>query len=139
MARIEKQLTRLTQREDKIHLAMAEAAADHAKVLELNGQLREIVDEREMLELEWLAAAEIVSVPAPPSTPASFPVPGRIRSSPSLISRRPPPWLMAMPQLGRTRRTQRKARQRGRNQAVSPVRIRTSRAPSPSVSTDSTG
>ncbi|KQZ90314.1 glycerophosphodiester phosphodiesterase [Phycicoccus sp. Root563] len=60
MARIEKQLTRLTQREDKIHLAMAEAAADHAKVLELNGQLREIVDERENLELEWLAAAEIV-------------------------------------------------------------------------------
>ncbi len=60
MARIEKQLTRLTQREDKIHLAMAEAAADHAKVLELNGQLREIVDERETLELEWLAAAEIV-------------------------------------------------------------------------------
>ena len=60
MARIEKQLTRLTQREDKIHLAMAEAAADHAKVLELNGQLREIVDERETLELEWLASAEIV-------------------------------------------------------------------------------
>ncbi len=60
MARIEKQLTRLTQREDKIHLAMAEAAADHAKVLQLNGQLREIVDERETLELEWLAAAEIV-------------------------------------------------------------------------------
>ncbi len=60
MARVEKQLTRLTQREDKIHLAMAEAAADHAKVLELNGQLREIVDERETLELEWLAAAEIV-------------------------------------------------------------------------------
>ncbi|MGA8978391.1 MAG: ABC transporter ATP-binding protein, partial [Pedococcus sp.] len=60
MARVEKQLTRLTQREDKIHLAMAEAAADHAKVLELNGQLREIVDERETLELQWLAAAEIV-------------------------------------------------------------------------------
>ena len=60
MARIEKQLTRLTQREDKIHLAMAEAAADHAKVLQLNSQLREIVDERETLELQWLAAAEIV-------------------------------------------------------------------------------
>ena len=60
MARVEKQLTRLAQREEKIHLAMAEAAADHAKVLELNSQLREIVDERETLELEWLAAAEIV-------------------------------------------------------------------------------
>jgi ATPase subunit of ABC transporter with duplicated ATPase domains len=60
MARIEKQLTRLAQREDKVHAAMAEAATDHAKVLELNGQLREIVDEREALELEWLAAAEVV-------------------------------------------------------------------------------
>ena len=60
MARIEKQLTRLGQREEKLHAAMAAAATDHAKVLELNGQLREIVDEREALELEWLAAAEVV-------------------------------------------------------------------------------
>ncbi|QGN59124.1 ABC-F family ATP-binding cassette domain-containing protein [Nostocoides sp. HKS02] len=60
MARIEKQLARLGEREERIHAAMAEAATDHAKVLELNGQLRDIVDEREVLELEWLAAAEIV-------------------------------------------------------------------------------
>jgi hypothetical protein len=39
---------------------MAEAATDHARVLELNGQLRDVVNEREELELEWLAAAEIV-------------------------------------------------------------------------------
>jgi ATPase subunit of ABC transporter with duplicated ATPase domains len=60
MARVEKQLARLAQREDRIHAEMAESATDHAKVLTLNGQLREIVDEREALELEWLAAAEIV-------------------------------------------------------------------------------
>ena len=60
MARVEKQLARLAQREDRIHAEMAESATDHAKVLTLNGQLREIVDEREGLELEWLAAAEIV-------------------------------------------------------------------------------
>lgn len=60
MARVEKQLARLAQREDRIHAEMAESATDHAKVLALNGQLREIVDEREGLELEWLAAAEIV-------------------------------------------------------------------------------
>ncbi len=60
MARIEKQLARLTEREERIHAAMAEAATDHAKVLELNGQLRAIVDERESLELEWLTAAEVV-------------------------------------------------------------------------------
>jgi ABC transport system ATP-binding/permease protein len=29
-------------------------------VLELNRQLREVVDEREALELDWLAAAEVV-------------------------------------------------------------------------------
>ena len=60
MARIEKQLTRLGEREERIHAAMADAATDHAKVLELNRQLREVVDEREALELDWLAAAEIV-------------------------------------------------------------------------------
>jgi ATPase subunit of ABC transporter with duplicated ATPase domains len=60
MARVEKQLARLAQREDRIHAEMAASATDHAKVLALNTQLREIVDEREGLELEWLAAAEIV-------------------------------------------------------------------------------
>jgi ATP-binding cassette subfamily F protein uup len=59
MARIEKQLARLAEREERIHTAMAEAANDHAKVLELNGQLRAVVDEREGLELEWLSAAEV--------------------------------------------------------------------------------
>ena len=60
MARVERQLARLAEREERIHASMAEAATDHARVLELNGQLREVVDEREELELEWLAAAEIV-------------------------------------------------------------------------------
>jgi ATPase subunit of ABC transporter with duplicated ATPase domains len=60
MARIEKQLARLGEREERIHAAMAAAATDHAKVLELNAQLREVFDEREALELEWLAAAEVV-------------------------------------------------------------------------------
>ena len=60
MARIEKQLARLAEREERLHTAMVEAATDHAKVLELNRQLREIVDEREALELEWLAAADVV-------------------------------------------------------------------------------
>lgn len=59
MARIERQLSRLAEREERIHAAMAQAATDHAKVLELNGQLREVVDEREGLELQWLAAAEV--------------------------------------------------------------------------------
>ena len=60
MARVERQLSRLAERETRVHDAMAEAAADHARVLELNRELRAIVDERETLELEWLEAAELV-------------------------------------------------------------------------------
>lgn len=60
MARVERSLSRLAERESRVHDAMAAAATDHARVLELNHELRDIVDEREGLELEWLAAAEIV-------------------------------------------------------------------------------
>ena len=60
MARVEKQLTRLAQREERIHAAMTEHVSDHAKVLELNQELREVVDEREVLELEWLEAADVL-------------------------------------------------------------------------------
>ena len=60
MARVEKSLQRLAEREERVHAAMAEAASDHARALELNRELREIVDEREVLELEWLEAAEVV-------------------------------------------------------------------------------
>jgi ABC transport system ATP-binding/permease protein len=60
MNRVERALGKLATREERLHEQMAAAAADHAKVLELNDTLRAIVDEREALELEWLAAAEIV-------------------------------------------------------------------------------
>ena len=55
------QLSRLAEREQRLHDAMAEAAADHQRALELNRELRAVVDEREGLELEWLEAAELVS------------------------------------------------------------------------------
>ncbi|WP_353951124.1 ABC-F family ATP-binding cassette domain-containing protein [Knoellia sp. S7-12] len=58
MSRVEKQLSKLATREARIHAAMAEHVSDHAKVLELNQELREVVDEREVLELEWLEAAD---------------------------------------------------------------------------------
>jgi ABC transport system ATP-binding/permease protein len=60
MARVEKQLARLAQREERLHAAMLASATDHEKVLGLNRELREIVDEREVLELEWLEAAELL-------------------------------------------------------------------------------
>ena len=58
MAKVERQLARLAEREDRLHAAMAASATDHERVLQLNRELREIVDEREVLELQWLEAAE---------------------------------------------------------------------------------
>jgi ABC transport system ATP-binding/permease protein len=60
LSRIDRQLSRLSAQEDKIHAEMAAKAADHAAVLSLNTTLRSIVDERETLELEWLSVAEAI-------------------------------------------------------------------------------
>ena len=60
LIRIERQLSRISAQEDRIHLEMAAKAADHTAVIGLNDKLRAIVDERETLELEWLSVAENV-------------------------------------------------------------------------------
>ncbi len=60
LARVERALARLAEREERVHAEMAARATDHAAVLALNDRLREIVDEREELELAWLEAAELV-------------------------------------------------------------------------------
>jgi len=60
LIRIERQLSKLSAREERIHLQMAAKAADHTAVIGLNDKLRAIVDERETLELEWLSVAENV-------------------------------------------------------------------------------
>jgi ATP-binding cassette subfamily F protein uup len=96
MARVEKQLSRLADREEKLHAAMLTAATDHARVLVLNRELREIVDEREDLELQWLEAAEssadLRGAARPAECPAPTcherPAPGRGRGS-TPTSRRP--------------------------------------------------
>ena len=63
MARVEKQLTRLSEREARLHADLAAAAAggeDHERLQGLDADLRALVAEREELELEWLEAGEIV-------------------------------------------------------------------------------
>jgi hypothetical protein len=60
MARVEKQLTRLTQREERLHADMVEKSTDPKALADLTARLREVVEEREVLELEWLEAAEVV-------------------------------------------------------------------------------
>jgi hypothetical protein len=60
MARVEKQLSRLADREERIHGEMAQKATDPGALADLNARLTELVAEREELELEWLEAAEVV-------------------------------------------------------------------------------
>ncbi|MDN5797615.1 MAG: ATP-binding cassette domain-containing protein [Intrasporangium sp.] len=60
MARIEKQLTRLDEREKRLHVEMVEQATDPAALADLGARLQALVSEREQLESEWLDAAEVV-------------------------------------------------------------------------------
>jgi ATP-binding cassette subfamily F protein uup len=61
--RIDRQLGKLKQQEDKIHAQMTTAAADPSavgKLAELNKKLKDLAEEREGLELEWLEALEVL-------------------------------------------------------------------------------
>jgi predicted nucleic acid-binding Zn-ribbon protein len=60
MARVERQLTRLQEREERLHAEMAAQATDHEAVLALDAELRAVQQERDGLEEEWLAAADVV-------------------------------------------------------------------------------
>ena len=58
MARIEGQLAKLDERIAAMHVSMAEAAADHIRVGELNAELDELLARKESLEEAWLEAAD---------------------------------------------------------------------------------
>ncbi len=58
MARIEGQLAKLDDQIAALHESMAEAAADHVRVGELNAELNELLARKESLEDAWLAAAD---------------------------------------------------------------------------------
>lgn len=60
LARIEKQLARVGEREEKLHAQLAEHAADYEKLAELHGALREVAAQKEALEEEWLEAASVL-------------------------------------------------------------------------------
>ncbi len=57
MARIEGQLSKLDYQIAALHESMAEAASDHVRLGELNGELQELLARKETLEEAWLAAA----------------------------------------------------------------------------------
>jgi ATP-binding cassette subfamily F protein uup len=56
--RLERRLETLNAREAKLHTALAEAATDPPRLLELDAELRALVAERAKVEEEWLLAAE---------------------------------------------------------------------------------
>jgi ATP-binding cassette subfamily F protein uup len=58
LQRIERQLDKISEREAKLHQQIAENATDFAKVAGLDAELRELVGEREELELRWLELAD---------------------------------------------------------------------------------
>ena len=60
MARLERQLSRLSGQEEKLHARMAEQAGDHTVLMALDVELRALHAERTALEEEWLTAAELV-------------------------------------------------------------------------------
>ncbi len=60
LARIEKQLARVAEREEKLHAQLAEHAADYEKLAELDTALREVTAEKDLLEEEWLEAASVL-------------------------------------------------------------------------------
>ncbi len=59
MARVERALTRLAEREERLHADLATHATDRERVVNLSASLAELHDERAELELSWLEAAEI--------------------------------------------------------------------------------
>ncbi|RZT83903.1 ATP-binding cassette subfamily F protein uup [Pseudonocardia sediminis] len=57
-SRLERRMTTLTAKEEKLHAQLAEAATDPTRLQELGRELKDLVAERETIELEWLDAAE---------------------------------------------------------------------------------
>ena len=58
MSRIERRLDKISSLEKDLHDRMAEAATDYEKVADLDAKLRELTEERERLEEEWLTLAD---------------------------------------------------------------------------------
>ncbi|GIF49705.1 ATPase subunit of ABC transporter with duplicated ATPase domains [Asanoa ferruginea] len=60
LVRLERTVSRLTEREAALHDELATHATDYAKVADLDSRLRELRAERERAEEEWLTLAEQV-------------------------------------------------------------------------------
>jgi ATP-binding cassette subfamily F protein uup len=59
LARLERRLEALSAREASLHAALAEAATDADRLLELDAELREVVAEKSSVEERWLDIADL--------------------------------------------------------------------------------
>ncbi len=58
LQRIERQLSKMSDRETLLHAQIADNATDFEKVAKLDKELRELIVERDVLEMRWLELAE---------------------------------------------------------------------------------
>ncbi|NED61998.1 ABC transporter ATP-binding protein, partial [Streptomyces sp. SID10244] len=60
MNRLERQIQQLDTRESRLHDRLLDAATDPEKLMELNAELKDVVEAKEAAEAEWLEVAEKV-------------------------------------------------------------------------------
>ena len=58
LTRLERQIDKLSDREEELHAQLAAHAADYVKLTELGDQLRSVQDEKSALEERWLEVAD---------------------------------------------------------------------------------
>ena len=61
LARLERQIARLTESEERLSGELAESASDYEKLIKLGAELRSLQEERAQLEERWLMVAEKLS------------------------------------------------------------------------------
>lgn len=59
LARLERQLDKLTKRETELHEALAKAATDATRLLELDAELRSVLADKASVEERWLDVADV--------------------------------------------------------------------------------
>ncbi|MEV5279985.1 MULTISPECIES: ABC-F family ATP-binding cassette domain-containing protein [unclassified Streptomyces] len=58
LQKVERQLNKISDRETSLHAQIADNATDFGKVAKLDAELRELITERDELEMRWLELAE---------------------------------------------------------------------------------
>ncbi|WP_430331398.1 ABC-F family ATP-binding cassette domain-containing protein [Rhodococcus sp. ACT016] len=57
LARLERTVSKLSEREEKLHAQLAEAATDPSKLMSLDAELKQVVAEKEAAEEQWMELA----------------------------------------------------------------------------------